>query len=158
MLAIFLSLITVCPVSPICHVCPVNPVCQGLSNRMKIRGKKIYIPFWNYKWNDFIYCFDDLVPIVLFIVSILSVVSVWLPQVFLPLKFLVQSFFYLLGHSPRNRVLAVISNILDGNSSVDFLHLSPCILDSNVYKLQTALLRAVVHPLMLLVAAELLQE
>ena len=65
---------------------------------------------------------------------------------------------YLLGHLPRNRVLAVSSSILGENSSFDSLHLSPCILDSNVYKLQTALLWAVVHPLMLLVVAVLLDQ
>ena len=60
---------------------------------------------------------------------------------------------YLLGHLPRNRVLAVSSNILGGNSNVGSVHLSPCIWESNVYKLQKALLRAVVRPPLLLEAA-----
>ena len=54
--------------------------------------------------------------------------------------------------------MAVSSNILGENSSFDSLHLSPCILDSNVYKLQKALLRVVVRLLMLLVAAVLLGQ
>ena len=65
---------------------------------------------------------------------------------------------YLLGHLPRNRVLAVSSNILGGNSNVGSVHLSPCIWESNVYKLQKVLLRVVVHPPLLLEAAVLLDQ
>ena len=65
---------------------------------------------------------------------------------------------YLLGHLPRNRVLAVSSDILGGNSNVGSVHLSPCIWESNVYKLQKALLRVVVRPQLLLVAAVLLDQ
>ena len=57
-----------------------------------------------------------------------------------------------------NRVLAVFSDILGGNSNVDSLHLSPCIWDSNAYKLQKALSRVVVRPPMLEVVVVLLDQ
>ena len=57
-----------------------------------------------------------------------------------------------------NRVLAVSSDILGGDSSVDSLHLSLCIWDSNVYMLQKAVLRVIERPPMLEVAVVLLDQ
>ena len=65
---------------------------------------------------------------------------------------------YLLGRLPRNRVLAVSSDIVGGDSSVDSFLLSLCIWESNVYRLQKAVLRVIVRPPLLLVVVVLLDQ